>query len=219
MRLFPLLQEQPELILTDIFSGGSENLLTRVFDSSNELIGELLEVHDLQDYLYQILIPYLSQLPILNGKALLYDDEKYPAPIQIFENEREIGRLDIYKKEFVILPHEQIQEAQNQLNSLYKELDETEEKIQRYDDYKKHPLHYGDTIVKKILIVLNKKKYKKQISETYVQLSEYSLELEKDIISQKMRLEQLMKELKPYQEMQQKIAGYFRDNYQYNIHG
>jgi hypothetical protein len=208
-------REQPEIILTDIFSGESENFLTRTIESSLELTGEIMEVHDLQDYLYQLLIPYLSS--IFRGIEFSYEKDKYPAPIQLFDGEREIGRINIYERFFIIIPHEDIQREQKQLDSLQQQLEELTKEIKKYEGYQTNLLSYGETTAKKLYIAVRRKHFEKEVKEKYQELIELSMEIEQQIISQRLRVEKIKEALMTYEERQYDIANYFKDNYGYQI--
>jgi uncharacterized coiled-coil protein SlyX len=208
-------REQPEIILTDIFSGESENFLTRTIESSMELTGEMMEVHDLQDYLYQQLIPYLST--IFRDIEFVYEDDKYPAPIQLFEGEREIGRINIYERSFIIVTHEDIKQEQRQLSLLQQQLEELTEEIKKYEGYQSNLLSYGETPVKKVYIAVRRKHFEKEIKSKYQELIELSMELEQQIISQRLKVEKIKESLSPYEERQYAIANYFKDKYGYQI--
>lgn len=213
--LFSTVENNPERILIDIFSGESDNFLTRIIESSKELTGELIEVHDLQDYLYQLLIPYLNSL--LKGLDVVYDSDNYPAPIQIFEGECEIGRLNIFERTFTVIPHEEIKREENQLLRLEEEFTNNAREIEQYERYQKTPLDYGDTVIKKAQITIRKKHYKKEILQKYGQLIELSMELEKDVIAQRLRVERVQEGLRPYEDMQYDIANLFRNQYGYEV--
>jgi hypothetical protein len=208
-------REQPEIILTDIFSGESENFLTRTIESSLELTGELIEVHDLQDYLYQLLIPYLSS--IFRGIEFGYEKDKYPAPIQLFEGEQEIGRINIYERSFIIVPHEDIQREQKQLASLQQQLEELTKEIKKYEGYQLNLLSYGETTAKKVYIAVRRKHFEKEIKEKYQELIELSMEIEQQIISQRLKVEKMKEALISYEERQYAIANHFKEKYGYQI--
>jgi hypothetical protein len=208
-------REQPEIILTDIFSGESENFLTRTIESSLELTGELIEVHDLQDYLYQLLIPYLSS--IFRGIEFGYEKDKYPSPIQLFEGEREIGRINIYERSFIIVPHEDIQREQKQLASLQQQLEELTKEIKKYEGYQLNLLSYGETTAKKVYIAVRRKHFEKEIKEKYQELIELSMEIEQQIISQRLKVEKMKEALISYEERQYAIANHFKEKYGYQI--
>lgn len=213
--LFMNLEENPEWILTELFSGESDNLLTRIIESSHELTGQFAEVHDLQDELYKILIPYLQTL--IKGMDLVYDAERYPAPIQIFEGEREIGRVNIYEKTFTVIPHEDLRQELKHLRELEKEYNQNSEEIAKFEGYQSNPMEYGDTTMKKINIMFRQNHFNKEIKEKYQGLIEYSMELEQNIISQKLRVERTQEGVLPYEEMQYDIANIFRDKYKYEV--
>jgi hypothetical protein len=215
LSIFLTLEANPERILIDIFSGESDNLLTRVIESSEELTGEALEVHDLQDELYRVLIPYLQ--PSLKGLELVYDSNNYPAPIQIFEGNREIGRINIYERVFTVIPHEDLQREEQFLKSLEEQYKENAEEISKFEAFQLDPMAYGDTPMKKVQIALRKNHYDKEIKGKYQNLIELSMELEQSLISQRIRLEKVQEGLQPYEDMQYDIANQFRDKYEYEV--
>jgi hypothetical protein len=213
--LFLTLEEQPERILTDIFSGESDNFFTRIIESSQELTGEMIQLHDLQDELYRILIPYVqTYAPKLE---LIYNADTYPSPIHIFDGDREIGRLNIYEKIFEVVPHEAIQKEGKYLKRLEKEFEENTEELKRHEDYLISPTSYGDTPFKKMQIALRKGHYEKEIKGNYQDLLNLSMEIEQNLISQRLRMERVQQNLEPYEDMQYAIAKPFMDKFKYEV--
>lgn len=213
--LFLTLEDNPERILTDVFLSGSDNILTRIIESSEELTGETLEVHDLQDELYKVLIPYLTTY--LKGLEVVYDSNNYPAPIQIFEGEREIGRLDIFKQVFTVVPHEDIRREESHLYSLESEFNQNAEQLAKYEGYQLNPSTYAETTKQKLELAFKKAKIKKEINNKFSQLIDLSMELERNFIAQKIRVEKVKEGLESYEDMQNGIANKFRGKYKYEV--
>lgn len=215
--LFSMLEDNPEMILTEIYKEGADNFITRIFDSSVELLGEVVEVHDLQDYLYKLLIPYLKETPLLKGKELIYDSEKYPAPLQILLDGNEIAQLNIYSQEIIIFKHPDILKEVEQLSYLEKDFEYNANKIQRFENYSQDIMSYGETTFEKMKISMNKNKYQKKVKEQLGQLIEASLEFEQTIISQRLRVERIYDNLREFEDMKYKMATHFRDAFKYKI--
>lgn len=76
---------------------------------------------------------------------------------------------------------------------------------------------YGDTPMKKMQIAIRKNHFDKEIKMKYQGLLELSLELEQNLISQRIRLERVQEGLQPYEDMQYEIANIFRDKYKYEV--
>lgn len=212
---FLTLEERPEQILIDVFPDGSESLLTRIIESSEELTGEVLEPHDLQDELYRILFPYL--LSLWGGVELSYERDMYPAPIHIIRGGEIICLLDIYQKEFLIVPHQDLQREQEKLDFMLNEFSFSQMELERYEGYHNNPMSYGDTAMKKMEIAMRKKHFKKEIQEKYYEIFNYSLEAEQRIISQRLRVEKMEEDLRPYEDEQYRLAMQFRDKFRYRI--
>lgn len=213
--LFIVLEEQPERILTDMFSDGSDSFLTRIIESSKELTGEVFEAHDLQDELYRILFPYLASL--LKGVELSYEKDLYPAPIHIIQDGEIVALLDIYQKTFLVVPHQDLQREQEHLDTLIAEFNINQVEMERYEGYHNNPTSYGDTAMKKMEIVMRKNHYQKEIQNKYQELFNYSLEVEQNIISQRLRVEKMAEDLRPYEDEQYRLAMPFREKYRYRI--
>lgn len=213
--LFMTLEENPERILTEVYTDNPDNFLTRIIESSKELTDELIEVHDLQDDLYRILIPYLQE--IIDGKEFIYDKNSYPSPIHIFDNNREIGRLNIFEHTYTVIPHEDYQQEELKLAKLEEENKQNVSDIEKFEGYQTDLLSYGDTAFKKMKIMLRRKHYKNKIKSKYKSLLELSLDLEQALISQRLLLERVQQGLKPYEDMQYEIANIFGNKYGYQI--
>lgn len=213
--LFLVLEEQPERILTDVFSGGSESFLTRIIESSKELTGEVMEAHDLQDELYRILFPYLDSF--LKGVELSYEKDLFPSPIHLIQDGDVIALMDIYQKTFLIVPHKDLQREQEHLTTLITEFNINQIEMERYEGYNNNPMSYGDTAMKKMKIAIRKGHYEKEIRETYQELFNYSMELEQNLISQRLRVERMEENLRPFEDEQYRLANPFRDKFRYRI--
>lgn len=213
--LFLVLEEHPERILTDMFVGGSESFLTRIIESSTELTGEVFEPHDLQDEFYRILFPYLSSL--LSGVELSYEEDMYPAPINIIKDGEIICLLDIYQKTFLIVPHQDLQREQERLEMMLKEFNLNQMELTRYEGYHNNLMSYGDTPMEKMKIAMRKKHYQKEIQEKYHELFNDSLEQEQHIISQRLKVENMEEKLRPYEDEQYLLAMPFRDKFRYRV--
>lgn len=213
--LFMTLEENPERILTEVYTDNPDNFLTRIIESSKELTDELIEVHDLQDDLYQILIPFLQE--ILVGKELVYDKNSYPSPIQIFDANREIGRLNIFEHTYTVIPHEDFQKEEQKLAKLEADNQQNISDIEKFEGYQTDLLSYGETTFKKMKIIFRRKHYKNQVKSKYKSYLDLSLDLEQALISQRLLIERVQQGLKPYEDMQYEIANIFGNKYGYQI--
>ncbi|WCK57633.1 hypothetical protein PP175_26585 (plasmid) [Aneurinibacillus sp. Ricciae_BoGa-3] len=215
MALLIQAKENPDVILTDLFRSGSENLLTHVVEQSPELIGETVEIHELQDYLYQLLVPHLSRT--LKDFEFIYDSNRYPAPLSLCYGEEEVGILNIYEKKFIIARHSIIAKEKTKLASMEAEYETLLKGMQEYEGYKNNILSYAKNPLQKAQIVFRKKHFEKEVLNKYKDYLEASMEVEQRVISQRLAVERLRDEIKPFENMQYSVAESFSAKYGYEI--
>lgn len=213
--LFSLIEQNPELILSNVFKGKGNNLLISIINHSNELIDNPFTLAEFQDYLYSLLIPFLEKN--LRGITISYKNNIFPAYLDISFNEMKLGSLDIYNNRFIMEKPDYLLESEKEIQKLHDKLEAIKGKMQLLEKNKENIFALAKSPAEIASMLFRNKHYKKKLINKYLSLNDEFMEIERAIVREKIRLENIENSFKSFEAKQESVADFFSRRYSYKI--
>lgn len=151
----------PSYILTDLFKNNNQSLELLLFAINK--YGDF-SPEQLQQELFDRLIPYLSRFILEQEVSFEYNKETFGSFIALRFEEKQIFFIDIYNGQYIVKENEEIDKLDYELGAIDKEIDSINAQIKEKHMLYENPLLLGGANIFKIAdICVKKDKYKKNV--------------------------------------------------------
>lgn len=207
------ISKNPELIMTDLYyEGTDDNLLTHIVyvEDSNKLI-------EFQQYVFSLLIPYLTDFISIDEISLLYDSSEYPANIIVKYKGSDIATINIYNKVFTKLSNEKADNIISEIDITNEQLREIELRNSELEMAKINPLSLGGANPLKLIdIALRRKKYINKINEDIISVGEEAFNIQTKLQSLEIQLQGAKDSYIEIEYITERIERKLKNKFNYN---
>ena len=198
------IENNPKLILSGLYIEGThDNLLSFILSCIDDEFAV-----DFQKYIYDLLIPYLKKELYMDNIEFKYNQEEYPALLNIYSNQIHLADLSIYEKSISIVKDKNNMKLEKNIEQLELEIKELYIKLEECRNKKEHPFMYiADKPIELICAIGNTKKHLKGINNEFNECYQLINDKEAELRKTKIILEQNKDEFIKYKLLQKELAN------------
>ena len=209
---FDLVKIKPEHILTMFEGKGSYNETTDVV----KLFGDKFTVHDMQSYLYSILIPFL-RAELDNEFDYTYSKNQYSSTISLGFDGYSIGYLDIFRNNLRLFNALNIQTREEGISFNEEKIENLSNTLQYLKTTKDEPLKACKGLKDLIVYIFKNKQLNEGIDNGIKKIEREIAYYEGIFNDEKERLEKDIKYKPTIEDKTKKVVNFF-EGYGYEVH-